>query len=73
MYIVMSTRVSLHYMRAPASLNENSTEKILLHFKAFQRSSIETEPIFTDFSANSSRILVEYSYLHIPCTHGCFV
>ena len=56
-----------------ASLNENSMGKISPHFKDFQCHLIGTEPIFTDFSANSTQISVEYSYSHILCTHGCFV
>ena len=71
--VFVLTRVSPRYTWVPATLNENSRGKLLPHFKDFQCNLIGTEPIFTDFSANSAPILVEYSYLHVPCTPGCFV
>ena len=47
--------------------------KILPHFKHVLCNFNGTEPIFTDLSANSAPILVEYSYLYVPYTHGSFV
>ena len=48
-------------------------ETILSHFKDSAHQFIVSEHICIDFSANSAVILVEYSYLHVLCTHGCFV
>ena len=71
-WIFVKTKVSPCYAWAPSSLNEN-WGKILAISKDFQRNLIGTEPLFTDFSANSALILVEYRHSHVPCPRECFV
>ena len=59
--------------RCPPLLNEDSMKKSSPISSIFKGIFRGTDPIFMDFSANSVPILVEYNYLHVPPTHGCFV
>ena len=52
---------------------ENSTENSCPISTVLSAILIAMEHICIDFPANSAPISVEYSYLHVPCTHGCFV
>ena len=54
-------------------VDENSTEKLCSISRVLPAVLIATEHICIDISANFAPISVEYSYLHVPCPHGCFV